>query len=316
MLRRQRGVWPGSVAWRKLAGWRWGVACAISLWLAPLGLSAHAEPRSHVPLTVIDDRHHTITLAHPPQRIITLLPSLSESLCALGACDRLVATDRYADWPERVRALPKVGGIDDTPLETVLRLHPDVVLAAQSSRAISRLEELGVTVIALEPKTFDDMHRVLAILSDLIGDPGRGETEWRQMTERIAAAAARIPTSLQGQSVYFEVSDAPHAASTSSFVGELLARLTLHSVVSGRLGPFPQINPELVLREDPTIVMSSDEELGRMTSRPGWNQLRAFRTHRTCGFTRAQWDLMVRPGPRLAEAADVIAQCVAALPHE
>ena len=272
-----------------------------------LAMSAPQSP------SVTDDRGQVIHFDKPPQRIITLLPSLSEMICELDACDRLVATDRYANWPVRVRTLPKVGGIDDTPIEAVIALRPDVVVAASSSRAIHRLEELGIRVVALEPKTFGDIHRAFITLATLLGTPDQGAIAWHRLETRMQAAALRIPASAHGKTVYFEVSDAPHAASTASFVGEMLARLGLVSVVPGQLGPFPQLNPEFVVRVQPDLIMAPKESLVSMQARPGWSQLMAFQHAMTCGFTTEQFNILVRAGPRLAEAADDIAQCVTTL---
>ena len=115
-------------------------------WLLCLMLT----PASAVTLT--DDRGVQVTLTQAPQRIITLLPSLAETVCVLGACNRLVGTDNFANWPEDVKKLPKLGGLDDTSLEALVRLKPDLVLAARSTRLINRLESLGLKVLALEPQ--------------------------------------------------------------------------------------------------------------------------------------------------------------------
>ena len=83
-------------------------------------------------VTLTDDRGRQVELPAAPQRVVSLLPSLTEIVCALQACGRLVAVDRYADWPEAVRALPRVGGLEDTQIERVLALKPDLVLVAVS----------------------------------------------------------------------------------------------------------------------------------------------------------------------------------------
>lgn len=113
------------------------------------------QPAQSVQLT--DDRGRTITLAQPPRRIVSLLPSLTESVCALGQCARLVGVDRYSNWPDSIANLPRVGGGLDPSIEAVVALRPDVVLMATSSRGAARLEALGVTVVALEPKTHADV---------------------------------------------------------------------------------------------------------------------------------------------------------------
>ena len=95
------------------------------------------------PVVLRDDVGAEHRLAAPPQRIVTLLPSLTESVCAIGACDRLVGTDRFSNWPASVAALPKLGGLDDLPVERIAALKPDVVLVSSSARIIGRLEALG-----------------------------------------------------------------------------------------------------------------------------------------------------------------------------
>jgi iron complex transport system substrate-binding protein len=120
---------------------------------------------------VTDDRQVAVTFTQAPKRIVTLLPSLAETVCVLGACERLVGTDKHANWPASVKALPKLGGLDDTHLEALVRLKPDVVLLAKSARIIARLEALGIPVLALEPQTHADVHRVLQTVAVVLHLP-------------------------------------------------------------------------------------------------------------------------------------------------
>ena len=127
------------------------------------------------------------------------------------------------------------------------------------------------------------------------------------------AAAAHVPAALRGQRVYFEVDSAPYAAGAASFIGETLARLGLGNVVPAALGPFPRLNPEFVLRAQPDIVMAPQRSLQEMPLRPGWNTLRALRLRRSCGFDAEHYEVLVRPGPRMGEAALALADCLATL---
>jgi len=290
-----------------------GLAVALACLLAALAPSVARAAGAAVPITIVDDRGRGVVLPAPAMRIVSMLPSVTETVCALGACDRLVGVDRSSDFPPQVRGLPQVGGLEDTLVERIVALRPDLVLAPSSSRAIDRLEGLGLRVLALEPKGYADTRRVLGAVAAALGTPQAGDALWRRIDARIDAAAARVPPALRGASVYFEVSDSPHAASAGSFVGETLARLGLVNVVPATLGPFPQINPEFVVRAAPDLVMAAQRSLARMPSRPGWAGLAALRGHRACGFEQARYDLIVRPGPRLGEAADAIADCLAAL---
>jgi iron complex transport system substrate-binding protein len=293
------------------AGW---AALAVAWLLAGVVPgAAHAARGAPFPVTIVDDRGHAVVLTKPAMRIVSMLPSVTETVCALDACGRLVGVDRSSDFPAQVRGLPRVGGLDDTHIERIVALRPDLVLAPSSSRAIDRLEGLGLRVLALEPKGYADTRRVLDAIAAALGTPHAGDALWRSIDARIDAAAARVPPALRGARVYFEVSDAPHAASAGSFVGETLARLGLDNVVPATLGPFPQLNPEFVVRAAPELVMASERSLARMASRPGWGAMAALRAQRGCGFAQARYDVLVRPGPRLGEAADTIADCLAAL---
>jgi iron complex transport system substrate-binding protein len=276
------------------------------------GDTAAPAQRSDI-VVVVDDRGRTVTLAAPARRVVSLLPSSTESVCALGACDRLVGVDRWSNYPAQAAALPRLGGLEDTAIERIVALKPDLVLAAGSSRAIDRLESLGLPVLALEPRGFADTRRVLDAIARALGRPGEGEALWRAIEARIDAAAARMPASTRGARVYFEVSETPHAAGEASFVGETLARLGLRNVVPAALGPFPQLNPEFVVRAAPELVIGGARNVASMPGRPGWAAIPALRERRACALDPARYDLVVRPGPRLGEAAEAIADCIAAL---
>lgn len=263
--------------------------------------------------TVQDDRGRRVAFNAPPQRVVTLLPSLTEAVCELQACNRLVGTDRYSNWPEQVLALPKLGGLDDTQIERIVTLKPDLVLAAVSARAIDRLESLGIKVLALEPQSLQDTRRVIQRVAEALGTPAAGPLLWQRIEARIDAAAARVPPALRGTRVYFEVADAPYAAGESSFIGETLARLGLANVVPAALGAFPKLNPEFVVRAQPDVVMASARAVATMPGRPGWGVLRALRDKRQCGFATADYEVLIHPGPRLGEAAEKIADCLVML---
>lgn len=289
-----------SLSWER-AGVR--AAALILLLLSFWTASCHAA-------TLTDDRGIAITLPDAPRRIVSLLPSLTESVCELGACARLVGVDRYSNYPAAVRALPQVGGGIDPSIEAIVALRPDVVLLSRATRGVAQLEALGLKVVALEPKNSADVRRVLDTLGLLLGVPD-AQRIWRDIDAGVAAAARGLPPSARATSVYFEVNRGPYAAGASSFLGELLQRLGARNIVGPELGPFPRINPEFVVRADPDVIMVGAMNAPGMAQRPGWANLRALRQDRLCIYTADESDVLVRPGPRMAEAARLLARCLA-----
>ncbi|MFV0681194.1 ABC transporter substrate-binding protein [Ottowia sp.] len=259
---------------------------------------------------VQDDTGHATRFDAPPQRIVSLLPSLTETICALNACARLVGVDRYSNWPQAVARLPQLGGGLDPSVEAVVALKPDVVVMSVSSRAGVRLRALGLRVVQLEPHTSADARRIVRTLGQLLQVDG-ADALLRRIGEGIRAAAQALPASARGTRVYFEVAPTPHAAGHGSFIGETMQALGLVNVIGPDLGPFPRINPELVVRAAPQLIMASQRSLNDMARRPGWAALAALRDGHVCAFDARQRDVLVRPGPRMDEAARLMARCVA-----
>ena len=247
-------------------------------------------------------------------RIVTLTPSLTEAVCALDRCGQLVATDRHSDWPARVQQLPKVGGLADAHIERIVALRPSLVLLGPRSRAGARLQELGVPVLMLEARTHAAVRRMLLALGDALGAPAQAAALVAQMDADLAAAAARMPAALRGRSVYVEISGAPHAASDQSFIGETVARLGLVNVVRSETAPFIKINPELLLRRPPDLIIGARATLAHLAERPGWSQLTAVRRQQVCLLDEERMNLLSRPGHRVGEAAHMLVDCLAALP--
>jgi iron complex transport system substrate-binding protein len=260
-------------------------------------------------LQVIDDRGVVVNFDRPPQRIVSLLPSLSETVCALGQCQRLVGVDRYSTYPDSLRALPQVGGGLDPNIEAIAALRPDVVLLATSSRAGERLQSLGIKVVALEPKTYADVQRVMLKTGQVLGVDD-AQKIWRAIDAGVSAAAQSLPASVRGTRVYFEVNQGPYGAGEASFIGETLTRLGVKNILPARLGPFPKLNPEYIVRANPDLIMIGQRSAEGMAQRPGWHGIRALREQRVCVFPAAQADVLVRPGPRMAEGARLMAQCL------
>lgn len=292
---------------------RWPSARQAWAWVKPLtlGMALWGGSAWALAVTVQDDRQQKIGISQAPQRIVSLLPSLTESVCALGACQRLVGVDRYSNWPESIKNLPRVGGGIDPNIESIVALKPDLVLAAGSTRGADRLQALGLTVLRLEPRTHADAQRVLKTVGQALHLPqADSERVWQGIQLGVQAAVQSLSPQARRQRVYFEVSPTPYGASEASFIGETLTRMGMVNILPASMGPFPQVNPEYVVRAQPDVIMAGDSSQASMAQRPGWSALRAMQAQRLCVFKPDASDMLVRAGPRMAEGARLMAECL------
>lgn len=263
------------------------------------------------PYTVTDMRGRQVRLERVPQRIVSLLPSLTESLCALEACERIVGVDEFSNHPARVAALPKLGHTFAPLVEATVRLRPDVVLMAYSAPVIAQLERFGIPVLALDANDMAQLDQVLHKLDQLLQVQRANALLARMQAEVDQQAKALAAHAPAGQKVYFEVDATPYAAGPDSFIGQLLQRLGARNVLPQNLGPFPRITPEYVLRQQPELIIHTPQTpSASFATRPGWSRMPAVRSGRICALDLVETDVVSRPGPRLGEAARALARCL------
>lgn len=258
---------------------------------------------------VRDTQGRTVEIAQVPRRIVSLLPSATESLCALGACDRLVGVDGFSNYPPQVMALPQLGKNFAAQIEAIVRLRPDVVLLSHAPPSMAQLARFGIPVLVLDALDQAGIYAQLRTLDSLLQQQ-RAEALIAQMQAQVQRAAASVRTAA-GRRVYFEVDATPYAAGPSSFIGELLTALGARNIVAPSLGAFPRLAPEYIVRQNPQLIIHTPETSpGSFARRPGWGVIDAVRSGQICTLTTVEVDLVSRPGPRLGEAAAVLARCL------
>lgn len=277
-------------------------ACRATPPPAPAAGESAAQPW---PCHVTDDRGQTVTVKAEPRRIVSLLPSHTETLIALGAGDRLVGIDDNSDMPKNRAPLPRLGGAFDTHVEAVLALRPDLVLVVETSPAAKILEQAGIPVWGASAKRFDEVFRMIADVGRLVGRTQEASAlaaRIHQQVGQIESALAHVPP----VRVYYEVDPTPYTAAPSSFIGVLLRKAGGANVVPDGSGEFPKISPELVVAGNPSIILGASLE--DVAARPGWLAIEAVRTGRVFALNPAEAKLIERPGPRMAEALRTLAQ--------
>lgn len=267
------------------------------------------------PYTVTDELGREVTLERAPERVVSMIPSHTETVCALNACDTLIAVDAFSDYPAEVADLPRLGsgltGAGEAPdIERLVALSPDLVLVSEFGELAGQLSRAGLTVYAGSPQTLEDAYAYFGILGALLDR----EAEAAALIGRVQgeiSAVERLTEALEPVSVYYELDPTPYSVGPASFIGTLLAKAGGRNIVDASLGDFPQIDPELVVAADPEVIILADAPFGEsaetLSARPGWAGLRALRTERVAELSQAESDMAGRPGPRIAEVVRLFA---------
>ncbi|HGY09984.1 MAG TPA: ABC transporter substrate-binding protein [Oceanithermus profundus] len=265
------------------------------------------------PLTVNDDLGRTVVLAVAPKRIVVMLPSATETLCAVGACDRIVATDDYSNWPEEVREKPKAGGLYNPNVELIASFEPDLVITSKYGKLTEALEKLGLTVYAVNTQTYDDIFRTARNLGRLVDREAEAEALVARINGAVYALETQAAKAPDRPTVYYEIDATPYTVGPDSFIGVLIQKARGVNIIPAELGLFPKISPELVVERDPEVIVLGDAPHGvsaaTIAERPGWSGLRAVKEGRVCELTKDQTDVVHRPGPRVAEGLRVLIDC-------
>jgi len=258
-----------------------------------------------------------------PQRIVSLAPSLTETLFALGLGDRVAGVTRYCAYPPEVRDLPKIGGHLDPNFEAIVALEPDLVLAIPSSHENRmRLEALGVRVVEI------DQHDVAAVLesvstvADVCGVPERGESLRTEIDKHLTAVEQTVAGAVRPRTVVVvghqtgegRVRSVWAAGPDTFYDGVLQIAGGVNAVESG-LARYPELSREGLASIDPEVVIDviaglEKRDLTPDEVREGWMGLIELRAVRGERINVLIGDQMVVPGPRLPEMVEAVARAL------
>ena len=284
--------------------------------------AAAAATESAFPLTVTDDAGRDVALNAAPERIVSLAPSSTEIVCALGACDRLVGVTDFDDYP------PEVGEIDDVviqaqvDLERVVAAEPDLVLAAGNeltpSAVIEQLEELGLVVMVLYPETLDEVYDDITLLGRVVEASAEADALVADMEERVEVVADAVAGTDAPRTLYevFHGEGTTYTAGEGSFLAsliELAGGAPITGDAQGLIAAEDLVgaDPELILvgtaSYDPSMA-DADAALAAVASRAGWGDLEAVRDGRVVPYVD---DIVTtRPGPRIVAGLEALARAI------
>ena len=269
-------------------------------------------------ISLTDGLGRVITLASPAQRIVSLAPSNTEILFALGAGAQTVGRDDFSDYPEAAKALPDVGGgLSALNLELIISLKPDLVLVADitADEQIKAIENLGLVVYALpNPKSFAELFANLETVGKLTGNISQAEVLVKSLKERVSVIEEKIATTNARPLVFYELdstdANAPWTPGPGTFIETLINQAGGQNLGSSLDSEWAQISLENLITQDPDVIILGDFTWGGVTpeavyARSGWEVLTAVKNQKIFTFDD---NLVSRPGPRLVDGLEAMAR--------
>ena len=267
-------------------------------------------PSASFPASVTDFQGRSVAIAKRPERIVSIGPSNTEFLFALGAGERIVGDDDFSDQPAAAKTKEHVGGVK-VSLEKVVSLKPDLVVTVKfSDGTIEALSQTSAAVLVVDPQNLADVARTATILGRAVGADGAKLAD--DIQKRIDAVRAKTATAPKPK-VFHEIDASDlsklFTVGPGSFIDDLIAVAGGTNIAAGAKTQYPTISTEEIVRADPQVVVLADAAYGTtvesVASRPGWSALAAVRSKRVYPVAG---DLFSRPGPRVGEAAEAYAK--------
>lgn len=265
------------------------------------------------PATVTDFQNRSVTVPQRPERIVSIGPSITEFLFALGAGPRVVGADDFSDEPAAAKQLEKVGGIK-VNFEKVVSLKPDLVLSVKfSDGTIEKLASAGLLVLVVDPQSVGDVARTAILLGRAVGSDG--EAMARDIQKRVDDVRSKTSTAATKPRVYHEIDASDptkiFTVGPGSYIDDLIEIAGGQNIAARAASAYPQLSAEEILRSDPEIIVLDAGDYSakpdQVAARSGWSQVSAVKNKRIVTIAA---NLINRPGPRVGAAAEAYAKLV------
>ena len=302
-----------------------GCVSLIAVLLAPVALVATAAAQGATPavaacvappvaaatfpLTVTDDAGRQVTFAQPPKRIVSIAPSNTEILYALGLDDRIVGIDAFSNFPPEVAEKPRVGDYLEPDLERVAAADPDLILATDFhvDTVLPEFETLGLPTVVLEPENLDEVFTSIMQVGAIAGEPGRAAALVCELQARADAVADAVAGASR-TSVFVELDPGLYTVGPGTFIADIIDRARGDNIAADAGEMWPQLSAEAVVSANPEVILLADEAGGvtpeQVAARSGWESIAAVAQGRVVVIDP---DLVARPGPRVVDGLEAVA---------
>jgi len=252
---------------------------------------------------VTDDLGKALTFTQAPQKIVSLAPSVTEILFAIGAGNRVVGVQDFSTYPPAAASLPKVGGF---PLnyELIASLQPDLCIGADitSAEDISKLEGLGLKVMVVNRTDLEGIFANIETMGKAVGLEKSATDLTANLRAELNALQAKVKTAGTKPRVFVELDETLYTVAPGSFIDPLIAMAGGANIAADSANPYPQFSAEQVIARDPEVIILTDAAYGvtaeQVKARPGWNAIAAVKND---AIYPIDGDIISRPGPRIVE---------------
>ena len=285
--------------------------CAMAVLITPL-------IAADLPVTETDVLNHRITLSEFPRRIVSLAPSNTELVYAVGAGDQLVGVTTYCDYPPEASGITRVGGFSITSLEKIVSLRPDLVLAARLNplEVLESLCQLDVPVFILAPGSLEETFLTIRLVGRLTGKTAGLDSLESELKERIQAveeSVRSIPHQDRPRILWGLLQAPMYTAGGGSFIDDLIGLAGGVNIASDSGEGWPQIGLETIVAKNPEVIITSVSteevaaELARLQVTDGWKEVDAIIQSRVYYIDS---NLLQRPGPRLVDGLEQLVKVI------
>jgi cobalamin transport system substrate-binding protein len=281
-------------------------------------VSSPTSKPANSPLVFTDDLNRQVTMTGSAQKIVSLAPSNTEILFAIGAGSQVIGRDAFSDYPEEAKSLTDVGGgWGELNNELIVSLQPDLVLAAQINTAeqVKTLEDLGLNVYYLaNPTDMDGLYDNLTEVARLTGRKTEAEALVEVLKTRVAAVEEKTSTVTKRPLVFYELDstdvNAPYTSGPGTFIDLLISMAGAVNLGHNLDGEWVQVSVEELISQNPDYILLGDYVWGGVkpedvAARPGWDAIAAVKNSRVYPFDD---NLVSRPGPRLVDGLEELAR--------
>ncbi len=269
------------------------------------------------PLSVTDDLGRKVAVTAAPKRIVSLAPSNTEILFAVGAGDQVIGLTQYCNYPpETSTGRTVIGGFsaNSISVEKIVALQPDLVVSVGTAHKpiIETLEQANVPVLALDAQNLEGIYKNILMAGQVTGHDIRAQTLVDQMKRRVAAVSNRVRTipAQERLRVFYEVWDEPlMTAGSATFVHQVIELAGGINIFADVKEQYPKVSAEVVIARNPDVILGPSTHgnalaASKIAARPGWQFIRAVQEER---ISIIDGDVISRAGPRIVDAIEIVA---------